>query len=139
MGQSKNSYCRTIEVDSVPRSLAEVRRFVDDVSNDLGLSEEHSYDLKVAVSEASANAIEHSGGADILQVCATRFSDRLTIDVVDAGNFRLSNRQSGAPQHRGLGLPLMVALMDEVRVYRNEQGGTTVALTIFLKEDGEVD
>ncbi len=133
MMKEGNSFCRQIGVEASPENLREVRRFVEQVSQELQLEGDNGYDLKVAVSEAAANAIEHSGAESFLEVCATQYpDDRLTFEISDEGNFHLSPRKPEQAGGRGLGLPLMVALMDEVRIYRNSRGGTTVSLTLFL-------
>lgn len=132
MAAGSNSFCRTLSLGAHPRNLRQVRRFVEEVSADLGLSDEDAYDLKVAVSEAAANAVEHSGAAAHVEVCARRFPDRLTIEITDGGDFRLAASRSEPATSRGLGLPLMVALMDEVRIYKSPDKGTTVALSLFV-------
>lgn len=98
------------------------------------LGDEKIFDLKVAVSEACANAVEHSGGDyEPLEVCAFIYSDRIVFEVSDSGDFRVPAAQlRSGRDNRGLGLPLMVALMDEVCISKTPRGGTKVALSLFL-------
>lgn len=117
-----------------PVRLAEIRRFVEEVALEAALSAERVFDLKVAVSEACANAVEHSGGQHApLVVCALTFHDRVVFEISDGGDFRMpgASRRSGRDD-RGLGLPLMVALMDEVRIAKTRGGGTNVSLSLFI-------
>lgn len=111
--------------------LADARRLVEEISREARLDEERAYNLKVAVSEACANAIEHSGSQDEISICAWLLDDRLLIEIKHPGEFRLARAGTGN-SHRGLGLPLMVALMDEVTINRTPEGGTTVSLSLFL-------
>ena len=51
------SFCRSIVVEPTASRLCEIRRFVESVAADLTLDAERTFDLKVAVSEACANAV----------------------------------------------------------------------------------
>jgi serine/threonine-protein kinase RsbW len=128
-----NASCKTIRLEAAPERLREIRSFVDEIAERVELDDERAFDLKVAVSEACANAVEHSGGYDSeLEICASLYEDRLVIEISDSGDFRLSSRNPERGGERGLGLPLMVALMDEVRFFKNPGRGTTVALSLLL-------
>jgi serine/threonine-protein kinase RsbW len=111
--------------------LAGARSLIEEVASQAGLDDERSYNLKVAVSEACANAIEHSSSGERISLCAWLQPDRLVVEILHSGEFRLS-RDQGRTHHRGLGLPLMVALMDEVKIGRPPSGGTSVSLSLFL-------
>ncbi|MCL5942924.1 MAG: ATP-binding protein [Actinobacteria bacterium] len=126
--------CMRLTVDAEPARLAEVRRFVEKVGAAAGLGPERLFDLKVAVSEACANAVEHSGGNHApLQLCAWFLPDRLVFEIADSGDFRLPGAERrGQAGTRGLGLPLMAALMDELRIQKAPGGGTNVSLSVFL-------
>jgi len=114
--------------------LAEIRRFVEEVGGEFGLDAERVFDLKVAVSEACANAAEHSGGSHVpLQLCARFHPDRLDFEITDGGGFRVPQvERRPRTDSRGLGLPLMVALMDEVRIRKTPGGGTNVTLSLLV-------
>lgn len=125
--------CLRLSVQAQATRLAEIRRFVEQVGDEFGLDAGRVFDLKVAVSEACANAVEHSGGTHApLELCAWFHPDRLIFEIVDSGDFRVpqAGRTSRADS-RGLGLPLMVALMDEVRIRKTPGGGTNVTLSLF--------
>jgi serine/threonine-protein kinase RsbW len=125
-----------ISVDSVTAKLAEVRRFVDEVAADVALDMERAFDLKVAVSEACANAVEHAGCESAqLEVIARLRSRCLTFVITDDGLFRPPSFNRDDFRSRGLGLPLMVTLMDEVTFTRTPRRGTRVTLSVLL--DGQ--
>lgn len=126
---------RAITVKAETAQLAQVRRFVEEVAGELALDLERVFDLKVAVSEACANAVEHAGsGAVSLEVCARKQAERLTFTVTDSGYFHPPSPRWDGVNSRGLGLPLMVALMDEVTFVRAPGGGTRVSLSVLLDQ-----
>lgn len=132
------SRCRRISVEALPAKLAEIRRFVEEIATEVKLDASRVFDLKVAVSEACANAVEHSGGTHApLEVCAWFHPDRLVFEINDSGDFRLPRVERGPlAESRGLGLPLMVALTDELRICKLPAGGTAVTLSVFLGRNG---
>ena len=124
----------TVSADTV--HLARIRTFVEEVAAELSLDLERVFDLKVAVSEACANAVEHAGcDTTSLEICARFQARRLTFTVTDSGLFRPPSPRWDQAANRGLGLPLMVALMDEVSFIRAPGGGTTVSLSVLLDRD----
>jgi serine/threonine-protein kinase RsbW len=113
--------------------LAEVqkaRRLVEDIHDLCGLPEERTFDIKVAVSEACANAIEHSGSAAL--VVAWLLQDRVLFEITNDGGFLPGLRKDTDGRRRGLGLPLMASLADQLHVSRLETGATRITLTFFL-------
>jgi serine/threonine-protein kinase RsbW len=132
MNPGRRALCRNLTVEASPSRLRDIRRFIEDIAADATLDTERAFDLKVAVSEACANAVEHSGcHCTPLSVTASLDGDHLEIEVLDTGGFHLPTAlDHNARTHRGLGLPLMVALMDEVRIARLPQGGTKVILRL---------
>lgn len=133
MSFSCDGFCRAIQVQSESARLADVRRFVEEVALEVALDQERVFDLKVAVSEACANVVEHSGcDALPLEVQARFEAQRLTFSITDRGAFRPPCPARQFAGTRGLGLPLMVALMDEVSFIRCPDGGTCVNLSVLL-------
>lgn len=133
MDSTDQGFHRVIRVKAETARLAEVRRFVEEVALEAALDVERVFDLKVAVSEACANAVEHAGCEAVpLEVCARLQARRLTFIVTDTGLFRPPSPPRERFYNRGLGLPLMVALMDEVSFARAPGGGTTVSLSVLL-------
>ena len=134
MTTQEYSRCRCFSIDADAGKLGEIRSFVESIASDAQLGEERTFDLKVAASEACANAVEHSGSDHCqVQIVAWLFTDRVQLDISDGGCFHLpSMSPARRPENRGLGFPLMVALMDEVRVCRQKDGGTRVSLLLYL-------
>ena len=113
--------------------LALLRNFVQEVAEDTCLGSEETFDLKVSVSEAAANAIEHGGSEGELVVRATRTAGRLAIILSHPGAFKARLTDDPSRRHRGMGLPLMLALVDEVTISRPRVGGTRVVLSVYLR------
>jgi anti-sigma regulatory factor (Ser/Thr protein kinase) len=113
--------------------VTEVRDFLDSAGLEHLLSRERVFDLKVAVSEAVANAIEHAGSP--ATVCVTVSNDRVVVDVTNEGAFpcgRTAHTPKGT--ERGLGLRLMISLADELAFSGSRHGMTDVRLTFLAEE-----
>jgi ligand-binding sensor protein/anti-sigma regulatory factor (Ser/Thr protein kinase) len=127
--------CETHTLTVAPHneSLAAVRAFVQRIAAEAGFDEARVFDAQVAVSEATANAVEHGRPETPLEIGTRLFSDRLEIDVFSQSEFELPAidyvRSSGA--HRGMGFPLMAKLSDHLALYSRVAGGTLVTLTFF--------
>ena len=120
-------------VDAATARLAEVRRFVEAVAGEAALDPERAFDCKVAVSEACANAVEHAGCESTpLEISAHLDQLRLTFVITDTGLFRPPSPARNDFGSRGLGLPLMVTLMDEVTFAKTTKGGTQVTLSVLI-------
>ena len=111
--------------------LPEVRAFVEKWGEEVGLDEEQRYRMKLAASEASANAIEHPKDTSDLTLWAWDRGDRFTLDVWHAGRFTVKTGENRG--RRGMGLPLMLASVDEVTFANLPEGGTRVSLSMYLK------
>ena len=90
----------------------------------MGVDERAAYRIVLAANEAAANAIEHAYAATTaeFEVTAARERGAVVVSVRDWGRWRAPR-----DEHRGRGLQLMEAMMDEVRVER-QADGTTVWL-----------
>ncbi len=113
------------ESDSV---LADVRRFVAAASEPY-LEQPSIHDLVLAVTEACANAIRHSG-SDEIRVTVAVDGPCVEIVVEDDGLYRMSLPviDGDASSHRGM--YLMAAMVDDFSVHRGTAAhtGTTVRL-----------
>jgi serine/threonine-protein kinase RsbW len=114
--------------------LAGIRTFVGEAARTAALRPDRAYDLRVAVSEACANAIEHTSEPGQLTVTAWLCAERLTITIVQPDGFFMRDRARGDRTHRGMGLPLMVQLTDELTFRRLGDGGTEVVLGMALSQ-----
>ena len=111
-------------------------------SSDTLLADERIDDLKIAVSEACTNAIEASGGADSVERVLVRcrvHHDHLEVNIEDRGEgFDPSTLLDHPPVtdpdrlkfERGLGIPLIRALVDEVE-FTSSGGGTAVRIVMW--------
>ncbi len=131
---------RELEVQSTGDNLAEVRNFVAEVADNCGFDTHLVYDIKVAVGEAIANAVEHGsplGEANRIKVVCDCAEDTLNIKVIDEGVFKRSipNPEENVG-YRGHGILLMLALMDKVSIDESDHG-TTVSLAKHLPSQAD--
>jgi serine/threonine-protein kinase RsbW len=133
-----------VELQIPPRSdhLALVRRVVESVARiDGKLPDRRIDDLRLAVSEACANALEALQAVDSNAPVTVTFEhthDAIEVAVTDhAGGFEVdavdpipAATDPGRLRHeRGLGIPLMRSLVDEV-TFESTGDGTTVRLVL---------
>ncbi len=112
--------------------LSRIRDFAGKAAGDVHLDAERTFNLRVAVSEASANAIEHGMPAGDLSLSSSCKDGRLTIVISHPGCFLARLGEDPARSHRGMGVPLMLALTDELTVSHPPGAGTRVSLSLFL-------
>jgi anti-sigma regulatory factor (Ser/Thr protein kinase) len=95
--------------------LKEARDFAERAARDFGLGEEDSYQVKLAISEAVTNAIQHgsSSPTDPIRIVVAEEAGALVFEVIDTGRFRPRVRRGILPES-GRGLEFMRLLMDEV-------------------------
>jgi len=112
------------------------------------LSDDRVDDLKIAVSEACTNAIEAHDALDteerVLVECWAN-EERLEVRIEDRGTgFDVSNLPEHPPVtdperlkfERGLGIPLIRALVDEVEFSSSDEG---TAVRMVMRHDYEID
>jgi serine/threonine-protein kinase RsbW len=114
---------------SDPR-LRSIQLLVRQAAEAAGLSPERVFDLTMATSEACANGIEHGGAAAGPAVVVKTAEGRLQVEVCSPRCFQIRATERSFPYDRGLGLPLMVSLTDEVSFARLPGGGTKVTLAV---------
>jgi PAS domain S-box-containing protein len=115
---------------------------VAQVADDAGFSNERCFDIQVACSEATANAIEHAPLESEVEFDVLVYQDRLEVLVEGRGRFELPAVSARENAHRGLGLPLMAKLSDHLALYSGPRGGTLVALTFYrpgFQDENEED
>ncbi len=119
--------------------LSRIRRFVEEVGEELGIPERELYDLELAVDEACTNVIEHGyngvGGKIEIQIEALNGGvqvvirdwgepfDPESVPVPDV-TAPLERRPQG-----GVGLFLMRQVMCQVEFAFDPQGGNTLTMT----------
>jgi serine/threonine-protein kinase RsbW len=132
-----------LDIPARPEFVALVRLVVSSVASTRRvLADERIDDLKLAVSEACTNAIEAHGAVSVDDHVTIRLKegdDRLEVNINDRGR---GFDPRTLPEHppvtdperlnfeRGLGIPLIRTLVDEVD-FDSSGDGTSVRLTIY--------
>jgi len=132
-----------LSVPSRPEYIAVVRLVVASLASARrAFSDDRIDDLKLAVSEACTNAIEanvEAGGHAPVVVTCWEAPERFEVCISDSGR---GFDPSGLPLHppvtdpdrlnfeRGLGIPLIRSLVDDVR-FESGTEGTSVWMTLF--------
>ena len=104
-----------------------------------GVPKADALEFVAALSEALANAIEHSLSADTIEVSCWLDEERLVATVVDHGIGFSSEQHVSRPSlpdplaERGRGLPLMRTFADQVAVRSRPGEGTAVMLSRSLR------
>lgn len=132
------------EIPARPEYLSLVRSLVVEAAEmDSTLSRERIEDFKVAVSEATTNAIEAHARAcrdDSIRIRCTLADDRLEFHITDRGYGFYPDQVQVLPEpddpsrlnyERGLGIYLMRVLSDKVEI-QSGPDGTEVSLAIHL-------
>jgi serine/threonine-protein kinase RsbW len=120
---------RTIELSypTSPVTLRDIRDAVDEAAGRL-LPPGALEDLKLAVTEACANAVLHSGSPEF-RVTITVYDGCVEVVVEDDGVYRsVPTSVDGAKVHRGL--LLMASMVDDLTLHRgtSSEAGTQVRL-----------
>lgn len=111
---------REIHLDADFQSLDAARHMIEEAATRLGYDDEAVWDMRVAATEAVANAIEYgSPAADgRLHVRLSQVDGELQLEISGGGG--ASGPALGSAQtQRGRGFAIMTALMDEVSVRRD--------------------
>lgn len=130
---------------SLPRDARFVgllRNVVGCVFDDIGAPQAASDDIKLALTEACANAVRHAVGSEEYSVGFTIDADGCEIEVVDLGpGFDLpavvdvEDVEPDAETEAGRGVMLMQALMDDLQFSRQDSA-TSVRLRKYWPEVG---
>jgi serine/threonine-protein kinase RsbW len=112
------------------RLLKEARDFAERAAADFGLDGAACYDVKLAMSEAVTNAIQHgsSSPSDPIKIVVAAEPGALVFEVLDTGRFRPRVKRRGEFTESGRGLEFMRILMDEVDLHAGA-GGTLMRFT----------
>ena len=126
---------RDLRLPADSSRLPEARQFVEDAAAEFGFEEAKQHQIKLAINEAVANAMEHGSPYPNAEVELRVMSEdgALAIYVSDCGNFTPRTAHREAMPERGRGLAFMDLLMDEVEV-RPGPGGTRVRLLKRLSD-----
>jgi serine/threonine-protein kinase RsbW len=115
---------RELKVPAELSRLPEARAFAEETARAYGFDGEVSFQVKSAVSEAVANAIEHgsSGPDDDVVLEAVEEAGAFVLYVRDTGAFRPRVNRRGELPERGRGLQFLGQMMDEVDVRPGPRG-----------------
>jgi anti-sigma regulatory factor (Ser/Thr protein kinase) len=105
--------------------LKEARDFAERAAEDHGFDSAGVYQLKLAMSEAVTNAIQHgsSSDEDPIYLRAVAEGEALAFYVKDTGRFAQLSKPGGDPaEEGGRGLEFMRRLMDEVELRPGDEG-----------------
>ena len=104
--------------------LKQARDFAEEAAAEFGLDADARYEVKLAVSEAVTNAIQHGSRSadDTIRIVAVEESGALVFEVVDTGRFVPRVVRRGDLPESGRGLEFMRVLMDEVDVRPGRRG-----------------
>jgi serine/threonine-protein kinase RsbW len=123
-----------------PQQGSAVRRRIAAFGRAAGIDEDELCDLLIAVGEALANAIEHSGTNEPIEVSAWLSGGSLVARVVDRGAGFVPREPAFAPlppgevlAERGRGLFIMAGFSDAIAVESGPGRGTSVTLTHRLR------
>jgi len=121
---SKTFVERDLSIVADLRFLRDAREWAASVAGDFGLNGEHCFQVKLAMSEAVANAIQHGSRApeDPVHISARERGGALVFEVRDTGVFRQRNGPAEEMAERGRGLGLVALVMDEVELEPGENG-----------------
>ena len=135
-----------VNIPSNPIFERIVRASADELGQAIGLPPERMEDLKLAVSEAVNNAIDHGNqreAAKLVEVIFALDAEKLEVRIRDEGEgtdridfsrkiVEEQNLDSG--MHRGFGMYLISALVDDYEI-SSSQHGTVMTLRLYRKEN----
>ena len=126
--------CVELRIPCSPQWVALARLAASGVANHLDFSIDDIEDVKLAVAEACAAAIQHERHGDVIEVLCEVHADALRIRVRDAGHHRTAaenGRTVDMEQARGAGLGIFVirSLVDELRYGVDPEVGTDFIMT----------
>ncbi|HEU5086844.1 MAG TPA: ATP-binding protein [Roseiflexaceae bacterium] len=133
-----------VNIPSNPIFERVVRASADEVGHAMGLTSERIEDLKLAVSEAVNNAIEHGNQRNasklvevVFQIDHEKVEVRVRdegdgVDSVDFSRRVVEEHNLETGMHRGFGMYLISALVDHCEV-NSSQLGTTLTLRLYKR------
>ncbi|WP_342433560.1 anti-sigma B factor RsbW [Neobacillus sp. FSL H8-0543] len=139
-----------MKIPAKPEYVGVIRLTISGIASRMGYTYEEIEDIKIAVSEACTNAVQHAypdgEGGEVI-VGFGIYEDKIETMVADSGksfNFLQTKNELGPYTESstvdqltegGLGLYLIETLMDEVRV--SNRSGVTVFMVKYLGGERE--
>jgi len=112
-------------------TLPVVRHIAGCALKELGVETEAIEDVELALTEASANVVKHSGAGDEYEVHLVLQDNLCEIRIVDTGHGFDSSAaaaMAGPSAEQGRGLAMIAALVDSVHFESRPEAGTVVHL-----------
>ena len=132
-----------ITVPSNPLYLKLIRQVVAETARMTGFEESDSQKICLAVDEACTNIIRHSYDGDQKQKIIVTFhlsEKKLVIELKDFGKkldlTKIEKKNTPRTKPGGLGVNLIVSIMDIVEYDKTSDKYNRVKLTKFLKSEG---
>jgi len=115
---------QAMTIDAKPERLAEAREWARRAAVEAGLDEQDCYQVKLAISEAVANAIKHGSpsSGDRIRIDAFESDGSLIFEVRDNGTFVAPLTSPTIEDESGRGLELVTLMMDEVHISSTGEG-----------------
>jgi anti-sigma regulatory factor (Ser/Thr protein kinase) len=105
-----------------------LRAALDEIGSRYGLAPQTLFELKVAATEALTNALKGSASDNGVDVALHPSEEEIEIEVQNHGTFELSHpAREELEAEGGRGIPLMLALVDEVE-FSSGRSGTRVRM-----------
>lgn len=126
-------------------TLPVVRHIAAFALDELGVDPDAIQDVALALTEAAANVVKHSGAGDQYEVHLVLADKLCEIRVVDTGHgfdsTSLGVAMAGPSDEQGRGMALMAALVDSVRFESKPEAGTIVHLVkdLTLRPNGPLE
>ena len=110
-----------------PENVAVIRHVLGAFAEALDLPEDVVEDMRLAVTEACTNVVRHAyeGELGMIDIVVRPSGDRLELMVIDHGRGMGNSADTGGP---GLGLPLIAALAESVRIEAGSPRGSRLAM-----------
>ncbi len=115
-----------LAIPARPEFVCVVRHALEGLVRPRGLPPETLADIKLAVTEACANAVDHAygGAGGTIDVVLELSADRIAFEIVDTGmGFAPGPRVAGETGESGFGLTIVRALADELEIGSRDDGG----------------
>ncbi len=126
-------------------TLPVVRHIAAAALRELGVESEAIDDVALALTEAAANVVKHSGADDKYEVHLVLENNMCEIRVIDSGrgfdSTSLGVSMAAPSEEQGRGMALMAALVDSVSFESRPEDGTIVHLVkdLDLRPDGPLE
>jgi anti-sigma regulatory factor (Ser/Thr protein kinase) len=126
-----------LELCNEPNATSRLRRTLDRAALECRLTDPARFELELAATEALTNALKGAPSEHAVEVAITCTEGAVDVEVVDRGRFDPRIREECPVEAEGgRGIPLMLALVDEVE-FASAGEGTRVRMRKRVPRSGE--